>query len=79
MLLSRGEDTGQWCYWLGEGYQILGKGVGGFRLLVIKVIPPCTPYLGSGDLTVDLVDTCKNSQEDGKQLEDFKKRNFIIS
>ena len=53
ILLSRGEDTGQWCYWLGESYQILGKGVGGFRLLVIKVIPPCTPYLGSGNQTVD--------------------------
>lgn len=56
----------------------LGERCGGFRRLVIKGIPPCTPYLGSGGQTVDLVDTCKNSQEDGKQLEDFK-RNFIMS
>lgn len=79
IMLSRGEDTGQWCHWLGESDQLVGKGVGGFRLLAIKVIPPCTPCLGSGDQSVDFVDTCKNSQEDGKQLEDFKKRNFIIS
>lgn len=64
---------------IGENNQLLGEGAGGFRLLVTEFIPPFTPYLGSGDQVVDLVDACMNSQEIGKQLEGFKQTNFIIS
>ena len=69
IMLSREEDTDQWCHWLGESDQLVGKGVGGFRLLVKETpypeIPPKCLLAADGHITQPLGNNKMGTPQEG--------------